>query len=313
MTTATTTSLSPCGPASYEASSRWELLRALGWLSASHPTATRQLTGLLNLTPWSPAEHTRIFVLDLPPYASAYVGEEGKLGGEASDRAAGFWRALGLEAPSNADHLACLLSLYAGLGQAADNCSERARRRLEHARSALLSEHLLPWVPMYLVAAASYPGGAAWARLALSALHQEAGLSSPLAGLLPAVLRDAPPPLTASAWYDELLGALTTPVRAGFIVTHADLERCGQDAGVGVRRGERRFVLAAMLGQDPSGVLRWLAQHGRRQATSHRLHQPAGPAARWWEARAKATAAVLEQFAYKASLRSGRGAGAEMC
>ena len=36
------------------------------------------------------------------------------LGGEARDRIAGFWRALGLVPPPEPDHLAVMLGLYAG-------------------------------------------------------------------------------------------------------------------------------------------------------------------------------------------------------
>lgn len=277
-------------------SPRWELLRALGSLSATGPPLSRPVTEALGLGEWSPAEHTRLFVLDLPPYSSIYLGPEGKLGGEAADRVAGFWRALGLEVPSSPDHLACLLALYAELGHAAQICRRvETRRRLDHARSALLGEHLLPWLPSYLAAAASYPAGSAWATLTLSALEREVELTSLPAEMLPTALRDAGPPIEESIRYDDLLDALTTPVRVGFILTASDLEHAGRETGVGVRRGERRFTLDSMLGQDPAGVLSWLSRQARRWAALH-AKRTRGAAAHWWQERASATAAVLERL-----------------
>jgi hypothetical protein len=38
-------------------------------------------------------------VLNCPPYAAVYLGAEGGFGGEAADRVAGFWRAIGVPPP----------------------------------------------------------------------------------------------------------------------------------------------------------------------------------------------------------------------
>ena len=292
------------GPGSERSPSpRWELLRALGALSATSPRLSKPISEALGLGEWSPAEHTRLFVLDLPPYCSIYLGPEGKLGGEGADRVAGFWRALGLEAPASPDHLACLLALYAELGQAAQTCRRaEVRRRLDHARSALLGEHLVPWLPSYLAAAASYPAGTAWARLMLSALEQEVALTNLPSDMLPIALRDAGAPIEETISYSDLLEALTTPVRAGFILTASDLEQAGRQTRVGVRRGERRFALDAMLAQDPPGVLSWLSRHARRWATLH-LRPSSGAAGYWWHQRSKATADVLGRLCQR--LRSG--------
>ena len=292
-----TASVQAAGTCSVHSSApRWELLRALGSLSEIGPPSSRPVSAALGLEEWSPAEHTRLFVLDLPPYASIYLGPEGKLGGEGADRVAGFWRALGLEVPVGSDHLACLLSLYAELGHAAQTSRRpETRRRLDHARTALLGEHLLPWLPSYLTAAACYQAGSRWARLTLSAFEQEVELTSLPFEMLPAALRDAGPPIDESIGYGELLDALTAPVRVGFILTASDLEHAGRETGVGVRRGERRFTLDAMLGQDPAGVLSWLARHARRWACLH-AECSSGSAARWWQERAGATASVLDRL-----------------
>jgi hypothetical protein len=72
------------------------------------------------------------------------------LGGEARDRVAGFWRAIGLVPPAEADHLATLLGLYAELRERCEEETEPLRRSaLDRASCALLWEHLVPWVPLY--------------------------------------------------------------------------------------------------------------------------------------------------------------------
>ena len=97
---------------------RRELLRALGAFADS-PADARTAAAALGLAPPSAAEHTDAFVLNCPPYASVYLGPDGALGGEGADRAAGFWRAIGITPPAEPDHLTALLSLYASLGDAA--------------------------------------------------------------------------------------------------------------------------------------------------------------------------------------------------
>lgn len=66
---------------------RWELLRALGAVADS-PAVARAVAGPPGLAPLTDAEHTDVFVLNCPPYASVYLGPDGALGGEGADRAA---------------------------------------------------------------------------------------------------------------------------------------------------------------------------------------------------------------------------------
>lgn len=278
---------------------RWELMRALGALSALMPPESDRLAGPLGLAAWSRAEHTQLFVLDLPPYASIHLGPEGKLGGEGADRVAGVWRALGLTPPADADHLAALLALYSELGEAAlASRTAAVRQRLDHVRTAVLWEHLWSWVPGYLAAVRlSSPWARPWADLVMAALSREAAWSQP-ATLLPLALRDAPPPMGAEDSYDQMLDAVTAPVRVGFLITHGDLAQAAQQLGLGLRRGERRFVLRGMLEQDAASTLEWLAEHARGWARRHGERPPVacdpGP---WWAERAWCSAAVLDGWA----------------
>ena len=285
---------------------RWELLRALGAFALGHPAETAGLAASLGLPLWTPAAHTRLFVLSLPPYASIYLGAEGMLGGEAADRVAGVWRALGLAPPGDADHLGVILALYAEAGEAARAArSPATRQRLDHVRAAVLWEHLWPWVPGYLDAVRRESRAAApWADLASRALAREARLSEP-PGALPLALRSAPAGLTAGGGYGDLPGALTTPVRTGFILTRGDLGSAGRQLGLGLRLGERRFALRALLEQDSAATLAWLSGHARRSARHHRRQAdmagaPGRLAGQWWAARASRSAAALVSLAENA-------------
>jgi hypothetical protein len=217
---------------------------------------------------------------------------------------AGLWRALGLDPPADADHLGSLLLLYAELGEAADRTSsEPTRQRLGHTRAVLLWEHLWSWVPGYLDAAASpgSTGGAppairAWVDLTRRLLVREAELT-PGAATLPLALRTAPPPLERADAAPAVLDAVTVPVRTGFILTYRDLSTATRRLGLGLRRGERRFALQAMLDQDPAGTLGWLGDHARRWAALHRRRPAvANDPGLWWAERATRSAEVLDHL-----------------
>ncbi len=276
-----------------------ELLRALGALSVVPPPASDPISAALGLAAMTAADHTRLFVLDLPPYASIYLGRDGNLGGEAADRVAGMWRALGLDPPADPDHLATLLALYAELGVAAVTCrTAAARARLVHARSVLRAEHLVSWLDPYLTAAPSYPGAEGWARLCQAAMGHEPRRHADQP--LPAALRDAPRCIQPTDNLDQLLDSLVTPIRIGFVLTHRDLQHAGNQIGLGVRRGERRYTLRAMLDQDPAATLGWLAGEARQWSTAYRRHPLDGATSRWWSARASSAAIILDTIATQA-------------
>ena len=290
---------------------RWELIRAVGAVTAIAPPASQPIIAALSLPAWDRADHTRLFVLDLPPYASIHLDPQGKIGGEAADRVAGLWRALALHPPADADHLASLCNLYAQLGHAAERCrTETARRRLDHARHVLFAEHMIPWLPSYLAAIGTYPPGWRWADLTLAALRRETHSQRPPASLPPA-LRDAPPPLGAQFSLDELLDTLTSPLRSGMILTHTDLEQAGRNLGVGTRRGERRYSLRAMLDHDAVPTLAWLAGHARRWTAIHHQARPLHPhCSHWWAQRAARTVTTLERQPHVRELQASGASGA---
>jgi hypothetical protein len=251
------------------------------------------LEGTLDL-----AAFTDLFALQLYPYASVYVGDEGKLGGSGRDRVAGFWRALGTEPPVEPDHLAALLSLYAELCEA-----ERAESRPPHptaatrARTALLWEHLASWLPVYLTKFAALADGpyAAWAELLREVLEAEVKRTA-FSAPLPLHLREAsllPDPDEVGR--DAFIGALFAPVRSGIIITRSDLGRAARELGLGLRAGERRFAFDALLRQDAGRVCAWLREESLQTAVRYRAWRSLLPNIMdYWIARAHRTVGVLE-------------------
>jgi TorA maturation chaperone TorD len=291
-----------------------ELFRALAAMLDRPGPELARLGDIVGLgRPPTSAEHTELFVLELHPYASVQVGADGMLGGAARDRVAGFWRALGLTPPPEPDHLATLLSFHARL---LDLCREEEQRaapettseardpdgsgngtaeagrgaRWRHARRVFFWEHIASWVFPYLdrvddLASDFYAG---WASLLRAALIAEASAVGP-PELLPVHLRTAPPmPAASEGDLNELTAAFLTPVRSGGILARSDLVRAARALGVGVRAGERRFMLRALLGEDAAGAFGWLSAEFRRRAVVHRggsVESCAGIAS-FWEERA---------------------------
>jgi len=275
-----------------------ELFRSLAVLAEPPGPETERLAELLDL-PRAPAawEFTDLFVEQLYPYASVYLGPEGKLGGAARGLIAGFWRALGQTPPAEPDHLSLLLGLYAHLRDLQDAAQEGpAREAWRRARTALLWEHLLSWLPSWLgklqqIGPEPYR---AWGDLLAEALAGEAGALL-LPHELPLHLQDAPEleapgPGGGARFLEQLLA----PVCTGFILTRTDLARAADDLRLGLRAGERRYALEALLSQDAAAVLGWLAAEAESVPPVARL---GGIASEFWQRRAERAAQVLAQAA----------------
>jgi hypothetical protein len=288
------------------AGDRFELLRALATLcEAPGPSHDAILAAVGLPEGLHGEEHTEVFVLQCHPYASFYLNADGMLGGEAGDRVAGFWRALGLVPPAASDHLAALLGLYAALGDDEPRLDHRptARAGIAHARAALLWEHLASWVPAFLAAVSDVgtPRVQAWAALLGEALTAETEMAAP-PSRLPLALREAPEPPSPGSSVSATLEALLAPARCGVVLTRGRLTAGAREVGVGLRQGERRFTMRAMLDQDPRGTLEWMAREAARWAGLHRRWMPEGAGiSDWWSARAATTAVLLETLANRAS------------
>ncbi len=278
-----------------------ELLRTLAALAEPPQAAHRPLAELLELgrLPHA-ADYTELFELQLYPYASFYLGAEGMLGGDARDRIAGFWRALGETPPPEPDHLSTVLALtaeLAALERGAAGGGERQALRL--ARRAWHWEHLASWLPVYLdrIAAAGAPYYRRWAELtarALAAEAEELGEQPELALHLRAAPGMADPRREGG---EAFLTTLLAPVRSGLLLVRPDLERAAHRLGLGLRAGERRFALRSLLDQRPAAVLGWLAEEAGAAANRYRELAWGGRCRDFWAGRAQAAGELLGRLA----------------
>jgi TorA maturation chaperone TorD len=279
-----------------------ELFRALGSLLEPPGAETRLIADVLDLgTAPDETEYCDLFLFQLYPYASVFLGDSGGLGGEARDRVAGFWRALGKTPPPEPDHLSTLLAVYARLVEAENEATvSEAAARWRQARHACLWEHILSWTLPFLlklreIAPPFYQG---WVEMLEAALAQESAALGPPTRT-PLALRESNPLLDPrEGTATEFVGALLSPVRSGVVLTRGDLARAGRDLGLGLRIGERAYILKSMLGQGPVDTLSWLAEEARDW---ERRHDESGSIAPevvdFWAQRARAAAELLEDLA----------------
>ncbi|WP_420637294.1 TorD/DmsD family molecular chaperone [Candidatus Palauibacter sp.] len=277
-----------------------ELFRALGALLDAPCSENRLLGHLLELGP-VPDEptHNDLFLFQLYPYASAFLGEDGRLGGEAQDRVAGFWRALGADPPAEPDHLRALLGGYARLVEAQLGANGKAAAALRDARHAFLWEHLLSWVLPFLLKLRQIapPFYRSWADTLETVLSRESALLGPPTRR-PLALREASPvPDPRRTEGDRFLLALLSPARSGLVLTRADLARAARDLGLGLRVGERAYILRSMLAQGPGATLGWLSREAHAWARLHdRTGITAPEVADFWTQRATATGRLLSDL-----------------
>lgn len=279
-----------------------DLLRALAVLAErpGHGDGPARIAAALDLAPVpDDVSWTQVFVFNLYPHASVYLGPEGQVGGEAADRVAGFFRALDAVPPRDVDAVPTLLAAWAELRDRAAGDDPRAAR----AEATLVHEHLRSWLPLVLgrmvtLAPAPWPD---WARLVLAALR--GGTTD--GPDLPLHLREAPTftdPRVADTGGDggeSLVDQLLVPVRCGFVLTTTDLRRCAHETGLGLRLAERRYVLGQLLGQDVATTLHWLADHGQSttDAAWDGWDEVTEATAAWWRTRAAWTATLLRDLA----------------
>jgi hypothetical protein len=275
-----------------------ELFRALAVLIDPPAPAHARLASLLGLPePPDAAAHTDLFAFQLWPFASVYLGSEGAIGGEARDRVAGFWRALGESPPPEPDHLAMLLGRCAALADQESAEADPARRALlRHSRKALFWEHLGCWVFAYLdkMDEIGPPFYQAWARLLRAALIDAAREAGP-PDRLPLHLREAAPlPDPRAQGFEAFLGGLLAMARSGVLLTKADLARAGNALGLAVRVGDRRVLLRTFLAQDAGATLEWLAAEAEHWAARHERSRDISAAiAGFWSGRARTSTALL--------------------
>jgi len=213
---------------------------------------------------------------------------------------AGFWRAVGHVPPAEPDHLSALLGLYASLLEAETAAEGAEGPLIGQSRAALLHEHLAPWVFAFLDRVEALGGDfhGAWAKLLLDVLVHELD-RGPRLEALPAHLREAPGlPDPREAGGAAFLDGMLAPVRTGMILSRVDLGRIGRELELGVRMGERRYVLEHLLGQDAVRTLEALAAEATKWRERHAVREAQlGAAGTFWAQRAESTAALLSDLA----------------
>ncbi len=275
-----------------------ELWRALGALVDPPGSETDRLCAVLGLASPTREDHAAFFTFRMYPYASVYLGEGGQIGGEARDRIAGFWRAMGLLPPAEPDHLGTMLAFHAELSErAAHAVDQRAARILSHAKKAFLYEHLYSWLPLFCLAAspvapAGYRG---WVDILSQALTEAMAAEQPPAEL-PLALREAAPP-RIPADPAALIDILLSPAVSGMVVVREDLAPLASGLGVGMRQGERRFILGELYRVDPGGFIEYWIERLERWSTLVPGAFAGAPAVGdWWRSRGTTVAEMMRQM-----------------
>ena len=244
------------------------------------------------------------------PYASVYLGAEGKLGGDARGRVSGFWTALGMDPPNEPDHLSALLSLMTSLAEAESAATDEAEvALLRQARATLAWEHLHAWCVPYLHSFRSSPSPyyRNWASLTKTVIVQ--ALPSPRPGLLPGALLAAEDHPLADPREGEGGGGfvpqLLAPARSGLVVLRSDLADLADAVGLAMRAGERAYALSWFLGQDPGGTLSWLSGFAVRWAEGLEAEGDGDdPVTAWWATKARDSAGLLAELATDVEART---------
>ncbi|MDT4968076.1 MAG: hypothetical protein QOJ64_2813 [Acidobacteriota bacterium] len=282
-----------------------ELFRALAVLAESPTDESIRLADALDLGALPGAdEYTQLFVFELYPYASVYLGPEGMLGGEARDRISGFWRALEQAPPVESDHLSVMLAFYARLIELEHASEGTPRESWRNTRRAFLCEHIISWLPIYLakVAEIAPPFYKKWGDTLMAALLEEVsalGASHSLSIHLRERVGLIDP---RTNQVDDFLQSILTPIRSGMIFTRADLTAAARRLGLSLRMGERKFILKALFAQDASALLAWLAKEADVWTKRHQSNlSTLGDVARAWEQRSSAAAMLLGELSTTAN------------
>ena len=81
------------------------------------------------------------------------------------------------------------------------------------------------------------------------------------------------------------------------LLVRNDLSRAARDLGLGLRQGERMYVLKALLGQEPAATLGWLANEAASWKGIHdSMPEELEPVRGYWGERARASAELISSL-----------------
>lgn len=238
------------------------------------------------------------FIKDLPPFASIYLSGDGNIGGEPRSVIAGFYRALSQPIPSDPDHLSNLLSLLAGIlnaqAESAGTQSPEKAESVNRAKLVILSDHILSWLPAYLLRANEvFPSALEnWVAVTMDLL---AVLSNEILNDIgqadPAVSFDI-----ARNDVDQIVSFVTSPGRSGIIVTQSDIEEISRALDLPLRVGRKRFILEDLFAISSRDVLGEFHSLAIRQCQLFESNVSQFPSLRNWIDRASQTIGLLSSF-----------------
>ena len=279
-----------------------ELIRALGMFCEAPSEEHVRIAKILGFSQTPSRDlYEGIFCRELPPYASEYIDCGANSDGEGLERISGFWRALQRDVPNEPDHLSGLLGLVAYLEELQGYEKEPARALLiRRSRSALLWEHLLPWLPMYLDKVESIGDDTVygdWARLLTEALVNEYRSLGPLESLPIHLTTSSGLPDPRDRGAKLFVSSLFCPNKSGFVLLFDDLSELATELGINPSNKDPRMTLEDLLRLAPKETLGALAKlasetHSRLVSKWGSL----GEITAYWEARNEESAILLEQL-----------------
>lgn len=264
------------------------------------------------------AAHYALLGMNIPPYQSLFLDDTGLLGGAECDRVRASYREMGFavdEADEPADHLGHELLALSHLCLAEADAWEDGHMamvaRIRHLQTAFLNDHLLRWLPAFVIAVGRQ-GPSFYAHLATLTLELALAQWQPVAATLasaPTVSAPSPRERIARLLADpntglaEIAAFLLTPVYSGLYLSRDDIGRLARTVDVPTGFGNRREMLRTLL-QTAADFGRWEALLATLNtvvddfaAGYDRLGQTAAPLAQPWQERLAATRALVEGMA----------------
>ncbi|MCB0079023.1 MAG: molecular chaperone TorD family protein [Anaerolineales bacterium] len=265
------------------------------------------------------AAHYRLLVLNLFPYASSFLSDEGLLGGAISDQLLTLYRRYDFDVSREdvaADHLG-LIALFLAQLATWQHAARHGDEQWLALQREVVTTQLLPWLPAFChaVQRQAAPFYAALVdltlQLALSLLPAEAVVPAP----------DLPLPVDPLAHersgLREIAAFLTHAAQSGLFLSRDDIGRVAHDLDLPRGFGSRADTLentmrsAAQYNALPALVAAWqrlwqgeAAQHAALAAA----HPALGAVSATWRARLAHGEAMLARIAEAAE---GRGENAE--
>ena len=273
---------------------------------AQASSVRREISEALGIEAASLSDLYELFVKELPPFASIYLSADGNIGGEIQSVIAGFYPVLGVPTPSDPDHLSSLLALLAGvLSKEAELTGDGGAKgglwlsSVRRAKSVLIAEHLLSWLPAYLLRAKDVAPTEllGWVSCALDLVSAACEYEQAEA------LAEKSETSVAIASVAELVNWITTPSCSGLILCPSDISSMADSLGLALRVGRKRFVLEELASQaDPSQLLSLFVVAARRQEELFELYSGEFNSLTSWAARAKRSREMLSSAELLAGL-----------